>query len=111
MEERRLGRNGMPVPVVGMGTWQTFDVRGQADEAARARVLDAAWEAGVRVVDSSPMYGESERVLAGARLLKSAGSGSVRYLTSGDAQAFEDVRRRLREAGADVPETEPIGAE
>jgi len=56
----------MPVPVVGMGTWQTFDVRGEADEAARARVLDAAWAAGVRVVDSSPMYGESERVLAGA---------------------------------------------
>jgi aryl-alcohol dehydrogenase-like predicted oxidoreductase len=66
MELRRLGRNGMHVPVVGMGTWQTFDVRGQVEEAARARVLDAAWEAGVRVVDSSPMYGESERVLAAA---------------------------------------------
>jgi aryl-alcohol dehydrogenase-like predicted oxidoreductase len=66
MEQRTLGQNGMPVPVVGMGTWQTFDVRGRADEAARAQVLDAAWEAGVRVVDSSPMYGESERVLAAA---------------------------------------------
>lgn len=66
MEERRLGRNGMDVPVVGMGTWQTFDVRGEHDEAARRQVLGAALAAGVRVVDSSPMYGESERVLAGA---------------------------------------------
>jgi aryl-alcohol dehydrogenase-like predicted oxidoreductase len=66
MEERRLGRNGMDVPVVGMGTWQTFDVRGERDEAARREVLDAALAAGVRVVDSSPMYGESERVLAEA---------------------------------------------
>ena len=47
MEERRLG------PVVGLGTWNTFD----ADAAARARdVVTAALEAGVRLFDSSPMY-------------------------------------------------------
>ena len=46
-----------------MGTWRTFNVRGAELEAARRQVLDAALTAGVRVVDSSPMYGEAERVL------------------------------------------------
>jgi aryl-alcohol dehydrogenase-like predicted oxidoreductase len=56
MEERRLG------PVVGLGTWRTFD--GDL-ETARA-VVDAAFSAGVRVFDTSPMYGASERTLGAA---------------------------------------------
>jgi diketogulonate reductase-like aldo/keto reductase len=53
-EQRRLG------PVVGLGTWNTFD-----GEAALARRLVAsAFEAGTRLVDSSPMYGGAEASLA-----------------------------------------------
>jgi aryl-alcohol dehydrogenase-like predicted oxidoreductase len=63
MERRELA--GVDVPVVGMGTWQTFDVRGPEEAKAHA-VVGAALDAGVRVFDSSPMYGEAERVLAGA---------------------------------------------
>jgi aryl-alcohol dehydrogenase-like predicted oxidoreductase len=63
METRPLGDGGPHVPVVGMGTWQTFDVRGD-DEVERARrVTDAALAGGVRVLDSSPMYGAAEQVL------------------------------------------------
>jgi aryl-alcohol dehydrogenase-like predicted oxidoreductase len=56
VEERRLG------PVVGLGTWNTF---GGDDELARD-VVQAAWSAGTRVFDSSPMYGRAERSLAAA---------------------------------------------
>jgi diketogulonate reductase-like aldo/keto reductase len=56
MEERGLG------PVVGLGTWKTFG--GDADLARS--VVEAAFEAGCRVVDSSPMYGEAERSLSAA---------------------------------------------
>jgi aryl-alcohol dehydrogenase-like predicted oxidoreductase len=52
----------MDVPVIGMGTWQTFDVRGPAAQKRRA-VVDAALETGATLFDSSPMYGEAERVL------------------------------------------------
>lgn len=61
METRALGDSGLIVPVVGMGTWQTFDVTRARDVQP---VTDAALERGVRLFDSSPMYGQAERVLA-----------------------------------------------
>src|SRR5205085_2413780 len=66
MESRALGRSGLVVPVVGMGTWKTLDVRGATTEADRRGVVEAALAAGTRLFDTSPMYGEAERVLAGA---------------------------------------------
>src|SRR5688572_8292999 len=52
------------LPVIGLGTWQTFDAG--ANAAARAplrEVLGSFARAGGRVVDSSPMYGSSESVV------------------------------------------------
>lgn len=66
MERRRFGRTAGTVPVIGMGTWQTFDVRGDAIERERHAVLAEALQAGANLVDSSPMYGEAERVLGDA---------------------------------------------
>jgi aryl-alcohol dehydrogenase-like predicted oxidoreductase len=62
MEHRRFGRNDLDVPVIGMGTWKTYDVRGP-EARARQAVTDAALAAGVTFFDSSPMYGDAERVL------------------------------------------------
>jgi diketogulonate reductase-like aldo/keto reductase len=56
MEERRLG------PVVGLGTWRTFD----HDAEAAERVVSAALDAGSSVFDSSPMYGGAEASLSAA---------------------------------------------
>ena len=61
METRPLGGSGLTVPVIGMGTWQTFDVR---DADAVRPVTDAALAGGALFFDSSPMYGRAERVLA-----------------------------------------------
>lgn len=61
MEQRSLGRGGLAVPVIGMGTWQTFDVR---DPVAVRPVIDVALTGGASFFDSSPMYGRAERVLA-----------------------------------------------
>jgi aryl-alcohol dehydrogenase-like predicted oxidoreductase len=63
MKQRPLGDGGPSLPVVGMGTWRTFDVRGDEAVAAARRVVDAALAAGARVFDSSPMYGAAEEVL------------------------------------------------
>lgn len=66
MDTRDLGRSGLRVPVVGMGTWRTFDVRDRQEQSARHRVVDAAVDRGATFFDSSPMYGEAERVLGAA---------------------------------------------
>lgn len=58
-----LGRTGLTVSAVGMGTWNTFDVRGKSAEANARAVVDSALATGARLFDSSPMYGEAERVL------------------------------------------------
>ena len=52
------------MPVVGMGTWRTFDVRGAAAEARCRAVLDEAYAAGATLFDTSAMYGAAERVLS-----------------------------------------------
>ena len=66
MDTRPLGRSGLGVPAIGMGTWSTFDVRGERDEARCADVVARAVKRGTTLFDTSPMYGEAERVLAGA---------------------------------------------
>ena len=65
MERRRFGRTGWEVPVVGLGTWQTFDIRPEREDRAR-EVVEAVWDGGTRFYDSSPMYGRAEGVLGRA---------------------------------------------
>ena len=66
MEQRALGRTGITVPVVGMGTWQTFDGGGDATDRDAQRLVAAALDLGVTLFDSSPMYGAAERMLGSA---------------------------------------------
>ncbi|BBU29678.1 aldo/keto reductase [Burkholderia sp. THE68] len=71
MHKRPIPSTNEPLPVVGCGTWRTFDVD---DDPARRRelaeVLRVLFAAGGSVIDSSPMYGSSEAV-AGALLAAS----------------------------------------
>ena len=67
MLARPIPSGGQSLPVIGIGTWQTFDVGG--DAAARAplkEVLRLFFAGGGRMVDSSPMYGSSESVVGDA---------------------------------------------
>jgi aryl-alcohol dehydrogenase-like predicted oxidoreductase len=103
MERRALGTSGLEVPVVGMGTWRTFDVRG-ADAVARCRaVLDEAYAAGATLFDTSPMYGASERVLSetmGAR--RDDALVADKLWTPDDAEAERQSQQALRWYGGRV---------
>ena len=57
---KKIPSTGEALPLIGVGTWQTFDVG--ADPAARAPLRDVLKLLDRNVVDSSPMYGSSESV-------------------------------------------------
>ena len=60
---RPIPSTGEPLPAVGLGTWQSFDVAGDPAAVEEAReTLRALAAAGGRVLDSSPMYGSAEAV-------------------------------------------------
>ena len=64
MQTRSIPRSGEGLPVVGIGTWQTFDVgRSEPERAPLREVLRLLFAAGGRVIDSSPMYGAAEGVV------------------------------------------------
>jgi aryl-alcohol dehydrogenase-like predicted oxidoreductase len=64
MENRSLGQGRVSVPVVGLGTWRRLEA---AAAAGRHReLIDAAIAAGIGLFDTSPMYGDAERLLADA---------------------------------------------
>jgi aryl-alcohol dehydrogenase-like predicted oxidoreductase len=103
MESRALGRSGLTVPVVGMGTWSTFDVNGRAAEANARAVADRALEAGAAFFDSSPMYGEAERVL-GVALADRRDDAMIatKVWTSSTSEGRRQIQRSLEFFGGRV---------
>jgi len=99
MLTRIIPSSGEKLPVVGLGTWQAFDV----DLAAGTRrqledVLSRFVELGGRVVDSSPMYGRAEQVIG--ELASSLGIREKLFLatkvwTRGKQSGIESMERSL----------------
>ncbi|MBN9091542.1 MAG: aldo/keto reductase [Reyranella sp.] len=103
MHIRKIPATGEPLPVIGCGTWQTFDVgAAPAERAPRAEVLKVLFEAGGSAIDSSPMYGRAEEVVGD--LLAAAGTRDKAFLatkvwTHGKAEGLlqmEQSFKRLR---------------
>jgi aryl-alcohol dehydrogenase-like predicted oxidoreductase len=102
---RPIPSSGETLPVVGLGTWQTFDVgRGAAARAPLEEVLAAFAELGGRVVDSSPMYGASEEVVGdiAAKLgLRSRLFVATKVWTSGKRSGIDQMADSMRKLRAD----------
>src|SRR5688572_17153872 len=62
--QRIIPSSGEKLSAIGLGTWQTFDVgENESERTPLKAVLKTLIEKGGRVVDSSPMYGSSEKVV------------------------------------------------
>ena len=62
--KRAIPSSGEPLPVIGMGSWITFNVGADLRlRETRLEVLRAFFAAGGGMIDSSPMYGSSEEVI------------------------------------------------
>jgi diketogulonate reductase-like aldo/keto reductase len=61
---KAIPSTGERLPVIGMGSWITFDVGNNSYERdVRTRVMQAFFDYGGALIDSSPMYGSSEEVI------------------------------------------------
>ena len=101
--KRPIPKTGELLHAVGLGTWQTFDVGGDAGGRAAAReVLARFVKAGGQMVDSSPMYGSSESVVgeiaAGLGVEKSLFLATKVWTSGREAgiRQMEESLRRMR---------------
>jgi len=105
MQTRKIPSTGEPLPVVGCGTWQTFDIGPSAAEREpRAEVLKVLFEAGGSVIDSSPMYGKSEGVVGD--LLAAAGTRDKAFIatkvwTQGRDAGIAQMKESMRQLRTD----------
>lgn len=75
---RTVTSTGDRIPVIGMGSWITFNVgKNRTLRKARTEVLRTFFSHGGGLIDSSPMYGSSEEVIGDG--LKSLGSPETLY--------------------------------
>lgn len=110
MLTRKLPRTGEEIPVIGLGTWQTFDVgAAESERAPLVTVLKTFFAAGGRLIDSSPMYGRAESVV-GDLLPPALPPGVTPFLatkvwTSGKARGEEQMNtsfQRMRTKKMDL---------
>ncbi len=61
---RAIPSSGQPIPVIGMGSWLTFDIARDAHALGiRVKVLSEFFARGGALIDSSPMYGTSQQAI------------------------------------------------
>ena len=97
---RKIPKTGEELPVVGLGTWQTFDVgASEKERAPRRQVLETFYAGGGRVIDSSPMYGKAEGVsgdLIAAQAARDKTFIATKVWTSGRAAGAQQLETSLR---------------
>ena len=93
-----VGTSGVSLPVIGLGSWITFNVGDDAQaRASCAEVMRHFFQAGGRMIDSSPMYGSSQPVIgAGLQALHAHAQvfSTDKVWTSGDGRAQIEASRR-----------------
>lgn len=103
MRSRRIPRSDEALPVIGLGTWSTFDVGPGPDERQPlADVLADFFAAGGRLIDSSPMYGRAEAVVGDlVSAAKHPAFLATKVWTQGAAQGRAQMETSLRLLRAD----------
>jgi diketogulonate reductase-like aldo/keto reductase len=105
MLSRLIPSSGEPIPVIGLGTWQAFDIgTDPRDVAQRRAVLEALFDADGTLIDSSPMYGHAESAV-GSLLAGMATRPRVflatKVWTTGEQQGIAQMRDSARKMRAD----------
>ena len=96
MLNRPIPKTGEQLPVIGLGTWQTFDV-GSTDRERKPLidVLQRFAAAGGKLIDSSPMYGKSEDVAGALKHNVPVAFIATKVWTRGREHGIEQMRHSM----------------
>jgi aryl-alcohol dehydrogenase-like predicted oxidoreductase len=104
--QRSIPSSGERLPVIGMGTSGTFDVGDDPGARARlAEVLQALFEHGGTVIDTSPMYGRAEAVVGDLlKAIQHSGPlfAATKVWIDGKHPGIEQMQQSMRLMGVDV---------
>jgi aryl-alcohol dehydrogenase-like predicted oxidoreductase len=109
MKYRRLGKTGLEVSVVGIGTWQLGGEWGKEyTQAETNEVIDAGRETGINLIDTAECYGDhtSERLVGGAIqgdrekwiVATKFGHGFTGFLKRDQLWSADDVKKQLEDS-------------
>jgi diketogulonate reductase-like aldo/keto reductase len=99
MLTRPIPASGEHLPVIGLGTWQVFDVDGSAGEMqVRHAIVELLVDKGGRLIDSSPMYARAEKIIGD--IVSAAGNREQLFLatkvwTNGMASGVSQMRHSI----------------
>jgi aryl-alcohol dehydrogenase-like predicted oxidoreductase len=99
---RRMGRTGLKVSDISLGTWINFG--GKIDEDAASAVLDAALDAGINLFDTADVYERGKAEEALGRWMKGKNRSELVVATKGRSRMADDPngqgahRKHLTEA-------------
>jgi diketogulonate reductase-like aldo/keto reductase len=107
MLTRLIPSSQEPLPIIGLGTWQTFDVADKIAPPQLVQTLETLRAAGGTVIDSSPMYGRAETVvgLTTQAVAPDAFFYATKVWTQGREAGIlqmEDSLRKLRRPAVDL---------
>lgn len=98
--QRAIPKSGELLPMVGLGTWQAFDVASNAAaQAGQREVVRLMFEAGGGMVDASPMYGRAESVIGDLLMemdLRSQTFLATKVWTEGKDRGIAQMEASLR---------------
>ena len=99
MRTRAIPRTGEELPVIGMGTWRTFDT---SERSSLIEVVRTLLGGGGKAIDSSPMYGRSEITVG--EVLQDLGATRRAFLatkvwTSGREEGIAQMRESIQRLG------------
>jgi diketogulonate reductase-like aldo/keto reductase len=99
MIRRNIPPSGESLPVIGLGTWKTFDVENSNAYPQLTKVLDTLYQNGGRLIDSSPMYGRSEQVIGDIATTMTAGDDffyATKVWTTGLQQGIDQMENSMK---------------
>jgi diketogulonate reductase-like aldo/keto reductase len=99
IRKRTIPSSNEKIAVVGLGTWQTFDVGQSEDEREPLKaVLKTLIEKGGSVIDSSPMYGSSEKVVGDLSAMLNLNEKlfiATKVWTNGEAAGIQQMNNSM----------------